>query len=238
MTRFYGGLGGSGSGSRFGGSSSREGGSSSSSLEKAMAAKNNKKVKSASSMSADERYQALIKQKMESHKAKLMQTKSSSGFQLPGTKPADKEMSKSAQLAMELIAAKMAKRDLKKAKPAEKIIIKPQGIGGLYGGWIDAKGNVWDAHRKKVLKIDIKTGDIKTTGMFGRKIGKYDPKSHTGLYKIQQQLEKHALKTGNGASNIWGQQAGAKPASDPNSIYGNSGGWGGGSDDGGNKGWW
>lgn len=237
MARFYGGMGGSGAGSRFGAKDGKKG-SASSSLEKAMAGKRDPNAKKTSEMTAEERYKKLMTEKMESHKANLMQQKKFS-HSLPGTKPMDKELSKSAQLAMELMAAKMAKREMKKKKGAEPVVIKPVAIGGLYSGHIDAKGNVWNNLNKKVLTIDKKTGAIKTTGLFGRKIGKYDPKSNFCLYKIQKELEKFALKHGAGANNIWGQQAGAKPASDPSSIYGNSGGWGGGGgDDGGNKGWW
>lgn len=232
MARFYGGMGGSGAGSRFGGSKEQKK-SASSSLEKALANKRDPNAKKTSEMTTEERYKKLISDKMEAHKDRLMQQKKYS-HNLPGTKPMDQEISKGAQLAMELVAAKMAKREMKKKKPIDPIQITPTPIGGMYSGFIDAKGNVWNAQNKKVLTIDKKNGAIKTTGLFGRKIGTFDPKSHFSFYKIQKELEKYALKHGAGANNIWGQQSGAKPASDPTSIYGSSGG----SDDGGNKGWW
>lgn len=234
MTRFFGGMGGSGAGSRFGGSKDKK---AMTNLEKAMALrKDGNSNKKTSEMTGEERYKKLISDKMEAHKSRLMQQKKFS-HNLPGTKPMDQEISKGAQMAMELVAAKMAKREMKKKKGADPIEIKPTPIGGMYTGFIDAKGNVWNNQNKKVLTIDKKTGAIKTTGMFGRKIGKFDPKSSFCFYKIQKELEKFALKHGSGANNIWGQQAGSKPASDPGSIYGSSPGWGS-SDDGGNKGWW
>lgn len=241
MTRFFGGMGGAGAGSRFGksGSDSKK---PMSSFEKTMAANRKEKSggqKNPGKMSAEERYQKLIAEKMESQKQRLMQQKKHSHHNLPGTKAMDGEMSKSTQIAMELMAARMAKREMKKKKGAEPFEIKPMTIGGMYSGFIDAKGNVWNNLNQKVLTIDRKNGDMKTTGLFGRKIGKYDPKSNFCFHKIQKQLEKYALKHGAGVNNIWGQQDGARSSSDPSSIYGNSGNiWGSGGDDGGNKGWW
>lgn len=235
MTRFFGGMGSGGAGSRFGSDKDKK--NAASSLERALASKKGPGDKKTSEMSAEERYQKLISQKMEKHKQQLMTQKKHSNHNLPGTKPMDGEMSKSTQAAMEIIAARMAKREMKKKKAADPIQITPTAIGGLYTGFIDAKGNVWNAQNQKVLTIDKKTGAIKTTGLFARKIGTYDPKSNFCLFKIQKQLEKFAIKNGAGANNIWGQQTGAKPASDPKSIYG-SNGWGSSGDDGGNKGWW
>lgn len=234
MTRFFGGMGGGGAGSRFGSGKDKK--NAGSSLERALAGKNKTGGKTNTEMSAEERYQKLISQKMEAHKQQLMSQKKQSNHNLPGTKPMDGEMSKSTQAAMEIIAAKMAKREAKRKKSADPIKIVPTAIGGLYGGFIDAKGNVWNAYNQKVLTIDKKTGAMKTTGLFGRKIGTYDPKSSFSLHKIQKQLEAFAIKNGAGVNNIWGQQTGAKPASDPNSIYGSSS-WGSSGDDG-KKGWW
>lgn len=237
MTRFFGGMGGGGAGSRFGSGKDKDK-KNASSLERALAGKKGPGDKKTSEMSAEERYQKLISQKMEKHKQQLMMQKKHSNHNLPGTKQMDGEMSKSTQAALEIMAARMAKREMKKKKGAEPIKITPTAIGGLYTGFIDAKGNVWNAQNKKVLTIDTKTGAIKTTGLFARKIGTYDPKSNFCFYKIQKQLEAYALKHGAGANNIWGQQSGAKPASDPNSIYGSSSWGSSGGDDGGNKGWW
>ncbi|MCH2546042.1 MAG: hypothetical protein MK052_00315 [Alphaproteobacteria bacterium] len=242
MSRFYGGMGGSGAGSRFGGNSdSRKSGSSAStSLEKAMAAKKNQGAKKMSEMTPDERYQKLMSDKMAAHKDRMMTQKKFS-HNLPGTTPTDHEPSKGAQLAMELIAAKMAQRENKMIEGKKVPEIKPTQIGGVYGGHIDKKGNVWNTQNKKVLTICKKSGAIKTTGLLGRKIGKYDPKSHACMYKIQKQLEAYAIKNGAGATNIWGQKAGAKPAANPGSIYGTSA-WTTDDSSGGNngdfKGWW
>jgi hypothetical protein len=234
MARFFGGMGGKGAGSRFGGGKDGKSVDSLAMMRESLAAK--KKGSSglkASELSAEERYQKLMNDKMEAHKQRLMQQKKYS-HNLPGTAPADKELSKSTQLALETIAAKMAKRELRKKQPPKKMEIRPMTIGGSYTGYIDAKGNIWNSYQKKVLKIDLKTGDIRSTGFFGKKIGKFDPKSYSSIYTIEKFLAKDALKDGRGVNNIWGQQAGEKPKSDPSSIYGTSS-W---NNDGGNNGWW
>lgn len=229
MTRFFGGMGGSGAGSRF--NSSKGSTNATSSLDRAMAGKN-AGGKKASDMSADERYQALIKEKMSAQKSDLMQAKKYS-HQIPGTSSQPKEMSKSTQAALELMAQKMAKREMKGMKKPKVFEIKPTHVGGAYGGFIDAKGRVWGAGNKQILKIDTKTGDMKTMGFFGRKIGKYDPKSQFCANKIQKLLEKQAVKDGYGNNNVW-NGGGSGGSSD---IYG-SGGWGGGSKDDKGSGWW
>lgn len=229
MARFFGGMGGSGSGSRFGGGK-KDNKNSGSSLERALASKKSPGVKKASEMTGEERYQALMKEKMNASKDKLMQTKKFS-HQMPGVAPMEKEMSKSTQMALEIMAAKMAKREMKKKKPIEDIEIKATFIGGAYSGYIDAKGRVYGAGNKQVLQIDKKTGDIKTVGFFGRKIGKYDPKSNYCFNKIQKQLEKHAVKNGYGNTNVWG--ASDNKPQDTGNIWGTSN-----NDDKGGTGWW
>lgn len=233
MTRFFGGMGGKGSSSRFG-SNQGEKKVDSLALAKEMLAARSKGGKKSTEMSSEERYQKLMAQKMESHKQQLMQQKKYA-HKLPGTAPDNQEMSKSTKMALEIIAERMAKKEMKKKKP-DGIEIKPTHIGGMYSGYIDAKGNVWNAQQQKVLKIDPKTGDIKTNGLFGRTIGKFDPKSGTSFFKIQKQLEAFAVKNGNGANNIWGQKTGDKPAT--TNIYGSNGWSGGGNDGGNNNGWW
>lgn len=231
MTRFFGGMGGAGAGSRFG--NGKKSSNAGSSLDRAMAGKQGG-IKKASDMSADERYQALIKDKLNAQKSELMQSKKYN-HQLPGTSSQPKEMSKSTQAALELMAQKMAKREMKGLKKPKALDIKPTHIGGAYGGFIDAKGRVWGPGNKQILKIDLKSGDMKTMGFFGRKIGKYDPKSQFCFNKIQKVLEKQAVKDGYGNNNIWGgnSSSGGSSSSD---IYG-SGGWGGSKDDKG-SGWW
>lgn len=237
MARFFGGMGGSGAGSRFNSGKKQTISGAGGSLERAMAAKASQ-GKKASDMSADERYQALIKEKMDSHKARMMQTKKYS-HQLPGTAPMEKELSKSAQVALEIMAQKMAKREMKKKEKPKEFVIKPTMIGGTYGGYLDAKGRVFGAGNKQVLQIDRKTGDIKTLGLFGKKIGKFDPSSNFCFHKIQKQLEKYAIKNGHTATTIWdspGSSGGSSGGA--GSIYGSGNPWGGGNDDKGGSGWW
>lgn len=227
MTRFFGGMGGSGTGSRFnnGKSGSSNGGSS---LDRAMAGKGG--VKKASDMTPEERYQSLIQEKLSAQKSELVKTKKY-GHQIPGTSSQPKEMSKSTQAALELMAQKMAKREMKALKKPKTIEVKPTHVGGMYGGFIDAKGRVWGAGNKQVLQIDLKSGDMKTTGFFGRKIGKYDPKSQFCFNKIQKVLEKQAVKDGYGINDVWGSGGGSSSGS--GGIWGTTD-----NNDKGGSGWW
>lgn len=233
MAKFFGGMGGGGAGSRF--NKPKQGMEAGGSLERALAAKKGMESKKLGQMSAEERYQKLISDKMEAQKSRLMQAKKFS-HQIPGVAPMEKEMSKSTQAALELMAQKMAKREMRKKEKPKDLVISPTPIGGMYPGYIDAKGRVWGAGNKQVLQIDLKTGYIKTLGFFGRKVGKFDPKSNFCFHKIQKHLEKHAIKSGYAPeTSVWGAKE--KPA-DPSSIYG-SNGWGGGNNNNnGGTGWW
>lgn len=233
MTRFFGGMGGSGAGGRF--NQGKKGVDASNSLDRALAAKQGYKAKKTGDMTAEERYQKLISDKMNAQKSQLMQKKKSC-HQMPGVAPMEKEMSKSTQAALELIAQKMAKREMKKKEKPKELVITPTPIGGMYPGFIDAKGRIFGAGNKQILQIDLKTGRIKSMGFFGRNVGKFDPKSNFCFHKIQKHLEKHAIKMGYAEeTSVWGVKE--KPA-DPTSIYGSSGGWGGSDDNKGGSGWW
>jgi hypothetical protein len=202
MSRFFGGYGGGGGGSRGG-----SGGDSNGTFGKSLAANKSKSLKSGADASPEDQYQKLIAQKMESHKQQIMKQKKY-GHTLKNA-DANVTMSKGAMHAMEIMAAKMAKREMKKKKPIEAFEIKPMYLGGVYGGRIDAQGNVWSAQNKKVLVIDKKTGAMKTAGFFAKNIGKFDPKSHACFLKIEKQMEAHALKNGGGGGSIWGSGGGA-----------------------------
>lgn len=224
MAQFFGGLGGKGSGgSRFGGGTSGTRGGKKTdikktSLEQAMEMCEGRKPKKPGEMSADERYKQLMKNKMEEAKTRLMSDKKMNAFHLPGTNGKPKEFSKSVQLALEVMAQRQAKKEMKKQKQKESgVEIKATSIGGMYGGWLDSKGRVTNGRGEVLLKIDKKTGDIVTTGFFGRKVGKYDPKSPYCFFKIQKYIEADAAKKekaanalieaqnkANSGGNIWG----------------------------------
>lgn len=230
MARFFGGLGGGkSSGSRNGSGGDKGSGiTSKSSLERAMAAKNAAEArknggKTGGKATAEERYQALMQAKMESNKKQLM-AGGRTNKSLVGGKEVNKEMSKTTQATIDLMAEKMAKSQMKKAKKkGGAVTVKPMAIGGQAGGWIDAKGKVTNAWGMQVLQIDLKTGKILTGGFFGRSIGKFDPKSTYCFYKMQKKIEEFNMKKGLGATNMWGQKAGAQPAANPAaSLYGSS----------------
>lgn len=215
MSRFFGGYGGGGGSSR--GAGGGDGKSKNAGLS--LAAHKTKGL-SKKEASPEDRYQQLIAEKMNAHKQSVMKQKKYS-HNLKNA-DANTQISKGAMQAMEIMAAKMAKRELKKKKGAEPVELKPMTLFGTYGGRIDGNGNVWNTQNKKVLTIDKKTGIMKTTGLFAKKIGKFDPKSHSTFLKIEKQMEAFAMKNGGAGGSIWGT----------------TGGGGGGTIHDSNKGWW
>lgn len=235
MARFFGGLGGKGSGggSKFAGMKTSSG-KTSSSLEQAMNAQsameklkkgNVGKHSKGGKQTAEERYEQLMQQKMESNKKALMAGGRNNNTLAGKTKENDQKSAAKA-LTMELLAAQMAKKQLKRKKKNEPVEVKYMPLGGANGGSIDKKGRILNAYGQQVLQIDLKTGKIKTIGMFGgTSIGKFDPKSTYCIYKIQKKIEDFNIKKGYGATNVWGAQATNKPMggavdSNPWSIYG------------------
>lgn len=202
MARFFGGLGGKGSGGdRFGGTRNPNGtgsvSGSQSSLERAMASKDfMKNAKSNKGTQSNEaRYQELVQKKMENAKKQLMADKKfNTGNMLPGTKPVEKEMSKSTQIAMELIAQKMAKKEMKGLESKQPLTIKPMHITGMYPGFIDAKGRVYNRTGQIIMKINMENGAVMTMGLFGKKLCKFDPKSSSCFFKMSKELEKDYYK--------------------------------------------
>lgn len=107
----------------------------------------------------------------------------------------EKNSSSAATMAARMMAQKMATRVAAKKKGAVNLQdFKGMYLMGMHPGHIDKKGRVYGAGNQLILKIDLKTGDIKTTGLFGRKIGKFNPKSHTAMNVIYRELEKQAIK--------------------------------------------
>lgn len=195
--------------------------------------------KKMSEMSADERYQALVKKKLEQQKASLMMEKKTFSHQLPGTQPQQRELSKSTQEALEKIAERRAKKEMKMfGKDAgSDDLVKPMNLFGMNPGYIDKKGRICASGGDQILQIDKKTGQIKTLGFLGRSIGKFDPKSISCMNKIHKYLANHAekKKKNQQSFNPWG---GATQQKD---VWGNPikpfNPWGG-SDDNNNNGWW
>lgn len=232
MGRFFGGLGGGISSGKFGGNKSTIS-NTANSADKIIAAKNAMAEKKIGELSSEERYKKMVDKKLNEHKERLMSQQKMNNIKLPGTRSEVKEMSKSTMEAMKKILEKQAK---KQEKAISNVTVKPQGIGGAYGGYIDAKGRITNSFGQQVMQIDLKTGDIKTTGLLGRKIGKYNPKSGSCFTKISKQLQNFAIKNGQAGNNIWGAP---NSPTQSGGIYGNSGNIWGNSDNngGGGLGW-
>lgn len=218
MARVFGGFSGGGGNKGLGGSGKKD---ARSSADRMMMT--GKQAANKGKMSADEQYQALMQKKMESAKKNLMAEKKY-GFQPPGTKQVEKkELSKGAMQAMQMMAERMAKNEMKmmeKKKKKSEIEIIPGYVGGMNGGFLDKKGGIW-RNNEKLLQVDIKTGALKTGGWFGRKIGKYaqnspgfNNKVANYIAQVEAKRAKEAEQKNSGGS-IWG------PSSDDN-----------------NKGWW
>ena len=176
-----------------------------SSLERAMASKDfmkNQKNKNGQ-QSNEARYQELVQKKLENAKKQLMSDKKfKAGNMLPGTETVEKEMSKSTQIAMELIAQKMAKKEMKGIESKQPLTLKPMHITGMYPGFIDAKGRVYNKTGQIVMKINTETGAVVTQGLFGKKLCKFDPKSSICFFKMAKELERDWLKRNKGQSAI------------------------------------
>lgn len=221
MSRFFGGGGkkppSSGSGGRNAGLLS---GIKSESLQKAM------KYAKKSGGAEDDRYQQLVKENFESNKQTFMMGGRTGANKISTPKDTDKTPSKATMATLEKLAMKMAKQQMRKEKKRQPVDIKTGYIGGMAGGYIDKKGRVFNNHNQQVLQIDLKSGKIKTIGLFGgSSIGKYDPNSSFCLHKISKKIEEFNIKKGHGAAtgSIWGTK-------DASSIYGtppnnNGGGW-------------
>lgn len=231
MSRFFGGMGkkgGSGTGNKSGGANAGGGisdknttllsGIKSESLQKAM--KYQKK-----GSEEENRYQQLIKEKFESNKSAFMMNGPRSGAnRVSNGKEAEQGPSKATMATMEKLAMKMAKQQMKKDKKRDPVAVKSGYLSGMTGGYIDKKGRIFNAYNQQVLQIDLKSGKIKTVGLFGGSaIGKYDPNSTFCMYKIEKKIQEFNVKKGHGNNSIWGDNGSS-------SIYGtpptnNGGGW-------------
>lgn len=135
--------------------------------------------------SAD-RYKRILAKKLAEHQKKASVFNAYSAFSLPGTKSTAAHMSKSARRALEEISKRNALKEEKAMR--QMVVIKPREYGGF--GRIDAKGRVFDQANNIALRVDAKTGMLKTPGGFS--VGKYRPKSWLHESFMREQIVKHS----------------------------------------------
>ena len=181
-------------------------GTSGSSVHKKVSAKEqwlNKKrgIPTEAAMSKEDRYQQRLDDRMMELKAEAMKGRDG------------RELSKSAMVALELMAAKQAKAAAKRAAKRRKnnVDVKARALVGRFGGRIDKKGNIYGPDNKVCASVDLKTGKIKTN--MGTSIGKY------GKANSDHIIASHIEKVYS-APNTHGSIFGSASAS---SIWGNSG---------------
>ena len=167
-------------------------------------------------ITAAERYKKVIKQKLVDHQEEAARNRTNQ-FNLPGTKPLEKKLSQQAEQAMRQIAMRKARKDEKALK--KMVVVKPQNFP--YAGRMDKKGNIYDVGGNLTMKVDLKTGKVKTMG--GMTIAHYSSKDQMrttgqikdallkfGPYFVQQKRlqllqehERQAQLNGYG-NNVWG----------------------------------
>lgn len=171
------------------------------------------KGKKPTEKTAEERYQDILKEKMEEVRSKAMNGAKYT-FQLPGTDASEcRELSAGAQEVLQKIAEKKAKKEEKKAKKEDVIKVSAKYFTGVQGGRIDAKGRIFDSKGQCILVVDKKTGSIKNART-GNIVGKYKAgcgySEHRiceliGKYDTSRRAGWHAGAAGHaGASTGWG----------------------------------
>lgn len=135
-------------------------------------------------LTSQERYRHILKKKLEESQANAASSKPL--FQLPGTKAPERKMSKKAEQALKEIAQRKAAKEEKALR--QMVVVQPRTFSDA--GRIDAKGQAYDLGNNLTLKVDRKTGKIKTMG--GWAVGKYSPKKkfRTNMI-ITDSLKKH-----------------------------------------------
>lgn len=120
-----------------------------------------------------DRYKMLMEKKLDDHRAKAVQNPRTT-FMLPGARAGDKQLSKSAEMALKEVARRKAAKEEKKMR--QMVVIKPREYSDNLGFFarIDKRGNIYDHVGNLVLKVDAKKGKVKTMG--GMVLGKYNPK--------------------------------------------------------------
>lgn len=130
-----------------------------------------------------ERYRRIMKKKMEETQNASNKV---STFQMPGAKPVKKQQSKKTQEAMRMIAQRKAFKEEKELR--NMVVVKAGSVGDA--GRVDKKGFVYDVGNNRTLKIDMKTGQIKSMG--GWTVGKYNSRKRARSHGIMNDaLKKH-----------------------------------------------
>jgi hypothetical protein len=197
-------------------------------------------------MSQDELFEEVLKQKMEAKKKELGY--GGGKFGLPGTDPnQQKQPSKAAMMAIQKIAEKQAKKEMK--RKAQEIELKPRFLmTNNGGGQIDKTGKVRDSSGRVIFTIDSKTGKVKNA--WGLPVGRYDPNDSGSIYQLQlliqnenqQRLDainrsRNMLHNPNANSGSSWNGGAWNPHGDSNNNHSswNGGAWNPNKDD---KGWW
>lgn len=136
-----------------------------------------------------ERYQRLIRKKIEEHNAKA-QANPRNSFMLPGAASATKNISRKAQQAIAEISKRKAIKEEKELR--QMVVIKPKRYYDNQGyfGRVDAKGQVFDEMENLVLRVDRKKGRVKTVNGFP--LGKYKPKSWSHTSWMRDWITKNS----------------------------------------------
>ncbi len=129
-----------------------------------------------SKLTPEERYKKTFDKKMTELKQKALAGGSKYKFSLPGTnQEEEKKLSKTMEAFIMRAAMKKAKEEEKKQRESAQVKVKAKGFTGMYGGRIDAKGNIYGPGNKLLAKVDLKTGLVKSKS--GTRICKYNPDS-------------------------------------------------------------
>lgn len=135
-------------------------------------------------LSSTDRYKRIMKKKLEASQAEIGASRSNM-FQMPGAKPVERKMSKTTANAMRMIAQRKAMKEEKELRAM--VVVQPRT---LKSGRIDAKGNVYDLGNNLTLKVNLKTGQIKTHS--GWSVGKYNNRNKFSTNGIlEDSLKKH-----------------------------------------------
>lgn len=131
-----------------------------------------------------ERYRRILKEKMAESRKEAAGKKPS--FNLPGAIPLDRKMSKKTEEALRQISMRKAMKEEKALR--KMVVVQPRIFSDA--GRIDAKGNAYDLGNNLTLKVDRKTGKIKT--QTGWTVGKYSNKKKfmTNML-LTENLKKH-----------------------------------------------
>lgn len=136
-------------------------------------------------LTSTERYKFIMNKRLEQSRAKS-QASAFSTFSLNGAKQGERQMSKRAELALKEIAQQKAAKEAKALR--QMVVIKPQRYGDV--GHINAKGIIYDQANNLTMKVDVKTGKIKT--MNGWTVGKYKPKGAGHNFQMQTWIKLHS----------------------------------------------